>query len=194
MAWKDTAKDYYNSGRSYTSRKSYEASGRGYGSSGKFGYGVTGNVARAGSNTVQAVTGSWSHASWRLKGLLAFVLTFAVLFVPFGIFQYAGWSMYLSFCWVINSFYWFLATIVNAILNLFINIVDILFGWITEYIGGTYQSLDSWQLSTGSLLDPDVYKPTTFNTDYLLSWLWDNFGDTVKELWDSLKSMGDKKA
>lgn len=134
--------------------------------------------------TVTMVTGGWSQATFKMKGLITLVLAVAILFVPFGIFQYGGWSMYLVFTWVINSFYWFVATIINAILNMFISSIDTIFSYVTELVGGVYQPLSSWTLTTGSLLDPDSFKPTTFDTRYLLHWAWDAYKGTLTDMWN----------
>jgi hypothetical protein len=181
MSWKSRSRNYANS-------KYHESAGHYYGAS-RFNRGgrIIGGFGRAGENTLHAISGSWNQLSWKIRGLLAFVLTFAILFIPFGVFQYAGWSMYMVFTWIINGFYWFVATVMNALLNVFVTVIDSIFQYVTEYIGGTYQSLDSWQITSGTLLDPDVFKPDEFDDRYLLQWVMDNFGDSIRDMFDFLK-------
>jgi len=38
------------------------------------------------------------------------------------------------------------------------------------------------------MLDPDSFKPTSFDNSYLLEWIWTNFGGTLQQLFDAFKS------
>ena len=194
MAWKNyganragnnTDKYQGNNKGRYTKRAS-GAVKSGYYKGKKAVRGAGSGINRASFGTVDMVTSGWSNATFRMRGLISLVLLVAILFVPFGIFQYAGWSMYLVFTWVINSFYWFVATIINAILNMFISSIDTIFEYVTEAVGGTYQPLESWTLTTGSLLSPDVFKPTTFDTRYLAHWLYDAYKGQITDMWNFL--------
>ncbi|KGK99370.1 hypothetical protein LI82_05035 [Methanococcoides methylutens] len=179
----------YGAGEHYSKKKYFEASGYGYAGRSTINRGgrIVSGIARATENTAGAVSGSWTQMSWKLRGLLAFVLAFAIFFIPFGAFQYAGWGLYLSMAWIINGFYWFIATIMNAILNVFISSIDTIFQYVTEHVGGTYQSLESWTLTTGTLLNPDSFKPTEFDTRYLAQWVFDNFGNVFQDMYDYIK-------
>jgi len=205
MAWRETVKErakeggkaFYKNAKNFQKRNSASR----YGSS-NFGYGkygddnkykksrvprIIGNIGRTAGDTALMTTGAWSHMTYRMRGLIAFVIVVAVLFIPFGIFQYAGWSMYLVVTWVINGFYWFVATIINAILNIFISSIDTIFSFVTEQVGGTYKPLEDWTLTTGTLLNPDSFKPTSFDNRYLLQWIWDSFGGTIKDMFNFVK-------
>lgn len=187
LSWKDNAGKAGQSAKRYGNNKYQESRGLNYGySSFNKGGKVVSSFGRAAQNSAYTISGSWSHLSWKLRGLVALVVAFAIFFVPYGAFQYAGWTMYLSMAWIINGFYWFIASIMNALLNMFISSIDTIFEYVTQTVGGTYQPLESWTLTTGTLLNPDVFKPDTFDTRYLAEWVFDNFGTVFQDMYDYL--------
>jgi hypothetical protein len=136
------------------------------------------NIIGMGRTVVDTFVLAWNKLSNSMKLLIAIVFFVALLFVPWGIFYYAGWAIAAAVMFLISLIYWGFANAFNAIASGIIAVINgvatIFMGfivWVVEgimnlFIGGYYwanghglleHSLIRYdQISTGipSLLTP----------------------------------------
>jgi len=151
---------------------------------------------RGANKTVRAgysdAFGGIAAMSRTTKTLITLAFAVGILFVPWGIFQYAGWILYTLFAYLSNYGADLLVKIVELavnylamgitwVLNLFIQFADWVFYSLSGLFNGqdTYTHMESFSFSKIGFawdmhLDPNSFKPSTFDTRTLIMWLWDN--------------------
>jgi len=88
----------------------------------------------------QIFTLAWQKASTTMKWLVILVFLLAILFVPWGIFYYAGWAMAAAVMFLISVIYWVFINIFNgigtvmvAIINGIVSIIMYAIIWVVEF-------------------------------------------------------------
>lgn len=126
------------------------------------------------------------------KTLFVLVFAIGVLFVPWGIFQYAGWLLYTLFAYISN----YAVDLLVLIASYAVNFVGMLLSWIVNAVIGLFDSAfyalaglwdgqDTYIHMQGFTfehiafnwdmhLDPNCYRPASFDARTLIGWLWDN--------------------
>jgi len=93
-----------------------------------FGSTVTGMFRTVGSIFVLA----WNQMSMSMKALIALAFFVAILFVPWGLFYYAGWAIAAAVMFLISLIYWVFANLFNAIASGLIAVIN---GVATIFMG-----------------------------------------------------------
>lgn len=87
--------------------KSIEATQKGSMTLARFGYALPGPV--------QVFTFGWHKMSQSMKTLIAIVFSLVLLFVPWGVFIYAGWAVGAAAMFLVSILFWIFSSLFNAI-------------------------------------------------------------------------------
>jgi hypothetical protein len=120
---------------------------------------------------VDVFTLAWSKMSSTIKSLIVIVFFVAILFVPWGVFYYAGWAVGAAFMFLISMIYWVFVNIFNALASGIIAVVNgvasIFMGfiiWIVEaimhiFLGSGWQWWNGRGLMENSLISYHAIAP-----------------------------------
>ena len=73
---------------------------------------------------IQIFQMAWARMSVTLKWLIIIVFMVVILFVPWGIFYYAGWAVGAAFMFLISLIYWVIANFFNGIAYVLVSIIN----------------------------------------------------------------------
>lgn len=73
---------------------------------------------------VQVFQLAWSRMSVTLKWLIMITFLVVILFVPWGIFYYAGWAVAAAFMFLIALIYWIFISLFNGIANVLVTLIN----------------------------------------------------------------------
>ena len=124
----------------------------------KFGYALPGPV--------QIFVLAWQKTTKALKWLTILVFALVLLFVPVGVFSYAGWAVGAAFMFLLSLIFWVFVNLFNGLASILVTIINgiasIIMGaiiWVIEAIMDFFMTGEGYYWTNGhELLDNALIK------------------------------------